>query len=181
MQARLDEKQKINSLTYSIIIILLSVWEGLWSRCQTLPHYRYIARPFYKLMGGDKRPLISVPLTFLFMDYLFHQLLVSAHVDYRNDELSIETLLRINILSSLLWLSFSIPVALHKHNKNQSTETDVVLDRDEYLRNPSFCHRFRLLCDYQSRQILSKKSNHPETNDEEAALTDNSFSRAKIL
>lgn len=181
MQTRADEKHKPNSLLYSTVIILLAAWEGFWRRSQSLPHYKYIARPFYKVMGGDKKPLISVPLTFLLMDYLFHQLLSSIINDYRKDKLSVETFLTINILTSLMWLSFSIPVALHKYNKNQNTETNVDFDLDEYHQNPGSCNRLRLFCDDQSRRILSIKSNYAETNDEEKAFPGRSLSRAKSL
>jgi hypothetical protein len=53
-------------------------------------HYRYVARPVYKLAGGNKYPLFSVPTTFFVMDYLFHQLPAYLFEAYKDEKLSLE-------------------------------------------------------------------------------------------
>ena len=45
-----------------------------WREEKLLPRYKHVIRPFYRLVGGDRYPLFSVPATFFTADFLFHQL-----------------------------------------------------------------------------------------------------------
>lgn len=81
---------------------------------KNLPHTKYIARPLYRLLGGDQNPLISVPLTFAFMDILMHQLAAAIAFDFYNDELSLDTFKKIDPIITLAWICFSVPNMLDK-------------------------------------------------------------------
>lgn len=109
----------------------LQKYENAWSNNKDLPHYKYAARPIYKLCGGDKYPLFSVPATFICMDAIFHKLLPymlwslfpaeDKDSEQKNDHIFYLTLLSIS--STLVWAGLSIPVAIQKYNKNQNNSS----------------------------------------------------------
>ena len=38
------------------------------------PQYKYIARPIYKMLGGNNNPIWTVPLTFCITDIICHRI-----------------------------------------------------------------------------------------------------------
>ncbi len=93
-------------------------WEAFWRLSADAPHYKWLIRPVYKLLGGNRYPLFSVPATFLASDILFHAL-PSIILAMINEE---EIHPYFHLMCSMLWVSLSIPIALHKYNKNKANE-----------------------------------------------------------
>ncbi|OGT40073.1 MAG: hypothetical protein A3F12_07645 [Gammaproteobacteria bacterium RIFCSPHIGHO2_12_FULL_38_14] len=95
---------------------MLESYESTLKVMTDVPHYKRVAHPVYKWwFGGDRYPLFSVPATFFVMDALFHQvplnlirMLLKGETPY------------FSITFSMLWVSLSIPIALHKHWKNNA-------------------------------------------------------------
>src|SRR3990167_437682 len=104
---------------------MLESYESTLKVMAEVPHYKFVAQPVYRLFGGNRYPLFSVPATFFVMDALFHQvpanlvrmLLVGEINPY------------FSTTFSMLWVSLSIPIALHKHWKNKSGVESEPYDR----------------------------------------------------
>lgn len=105
--------------TFNINGSYINSYEQMWSSYKNIPHYRYLARPMYKFFGGNDAPLVSVPLTFVLMDYICHQLPSNAF-DYlisESNDIPLKDFFKPILLMSLIWLLLSIPVALNKEFK----------------------------------------------------------------
>ena len=77
-----------------------------------LPHYKWVVRPMYKLFGGNRYPLFSVPATFCVTDVLFHQSLSLILRTIFEQEVNPY----FQVACSMLWIGLSIPIAIHKYN-----------------------------------------------------------------
>ncbi|HAT1658407.1 TPA: hypothetical protein I8Y81_003191 [Legionella pneumophila] len=114
-----EKKDKYSATTY----------EKMWGKnLKHLPHYYLVAQPMYCKFGGKDAPLVSVPLTFFMMDYLFHQLFPRAAIFGcpRN------AFFKPNIPQSLFWVSLSIPIAITKELRRHNT----ICNKEEVVENP---------------------------------------------
>lgn len=122
-------------------------YEKTWGEnMKNVPHYKFFGRPLYKILGGHKYPLFSVPLTFAAMDYIFHQVLpkLLSKRKFTSDTLTY------NLYSNLIWVAVGLPIAFYKYSKQndyafftsiQSIGQEMLKD-EKYHRNNI---RFRMI------------------------------------
>src|SRR3990167_4752669 len=133
---------------------LLTAYEMIFGTYpKNLPHYKYVGIPLYKLLGGKRNPLFSVPVTFAAMDYLFHQVLPRLILNLStNDQKSLPASFELEIWQNLMWTSVGLPIAFFKYYKNKnapSTElTSIIIDtpKDEgkIVSQPNFIAKSKL-------------------------------------
>lgn len=104
--------------------------EALFRGAKSLPQYKYIARPTYKVCGGSEYPLFSVPMSFATTDLVMHR--VVPEVTFLLISSENRTLLKQNWsiymknrffhtghrIGFAFWMLLSIPVALHKYSNS---------------------------------------------------------------
>lgn len=100
--------------------------ESAFRDLRNFPQYCYVARPIYKLMGGKKNPLVSVPVSFMVSDLIMHKLLPGGfyvafnYLFKTNNKLTgHSTILAFHIIVFAIWTGLSFPVAWYKHVSNQ--------------------------------------------------------------
>lgn len=99
-------------------------YEDLWGKNRKhMVHYKYVSRPIYKLMGGNENPLLSVPATFIAMDYLFHQIPIHTYKELKSKKqtnlFSFKRCLQPNLAWTILWGDLSLPIAYKKYHKRR--------------------------------------------------------------
>lgn len=83
-----------------------------------LPQYTYIARPVYRALGGDEKPLISVPVSFAATDLVMHRVLSTLLFGRKLLRENPRTYLKAHSYSFVGWIMLSIPVAFQKYKRN---------------------------------------------------------------
>lgn len=126
---KMDQIETRFSIDNDKTAYILSLYKLLWGNPlvqEYAPHYRFFGLPLYKLLGGNNRPLISVPLTFFAFDLDFfafdlvcHQSIVNLiyylNNKSNNPDTSATTLLQINVVESMIWTSLSLPILASKY------------------------------------------------------------------
>lgn len=128
---------------------LLKTYDWLWgnSAIQSLPHYYYVIKPIYIFFGGKNNPLVSVPVTFISADLIFHQvlenLLTFSSVAYNDPAKLSETMSTWNFSSTVGYFFCSLPVAYYKYQQMEKIRLDEqAMNSGEHIdRNDKLTYR----------------------------------------
>lgn len=112
----------------------LEGYDAFWKKgVSDFPQCKYVAKPIYKMLGGNKNPLVSIPATFAAMHYLFHDIpgnMVGLYCDFKYSSKPAtlasvsKTMLKANPKALLFWTALSAPIAVNKYLKNEQDTSE---------------------------------------------------------
>lgn len=168
-------------------------WTKSWGdNLKRIPHYRFVARPIYKLLDGRLCPISSTLTSVFAMDYIFHQLIYKLPQSiYHKDP---RYLLPIYALS-ITWTSIvGLPIMLNRlfclrkevsylniiHDQSiaetRRNEIRILIAIQRYLKTKDWNYRdlmaSRRCLNYQLSQLIKALKEIAEKDDRLSALTE---------
>lgn len=147
-----DRSNKIRYFTHKFI----QKYENLFGKNRkNMIHYKYVGRPVYKLLGGSSNPLLSVPASFITMDYLFHQLPIHFYKQMKsqNGDFSFRKCIEPNLAWTVLWANLSLPIAFKKFYNLKHSNSERSHMSSQPLINPSR-NRFQLKSSLENKSTM---------------------------